>query len=446
MTNDLFEKVSVPRAYFKLALPVVFSMVVSLVYNMVDTFFIARTQNADLVAGVSLCAPVFTLMIALGDIFGLGGSSVISRLFGEKRDEDGRRASAFCFYGAIVCGIAVAGIMLFFQKPILYLLGAGEGTYEFASQYYTYMAIGAPAVILALTPGNLMRTEGLAVEAMAGTIIGSLVNIILDPVFIFGLGMGAGGAAIATVLGNLATDVILIGFVLRKSGKLSVSIRAAGISRREMLGIFAIGIPASVTNLMQSLGMALMNRYLVPYGTKKVAAMGIAMKVNMIVMLVMVGFAFGAQPLIGYNYGAGNKERLQKIIRFDLGVEVVFALVFSLLLAWPARQILSLFMKDAQIVEAGSLMLRCLLVTMPFVGIVLVFTTVFQAAGKALPAFLLSVSRQGRLWAVCIAVLSRTAGYHGVIVSQAAADVLTAVLAAVLYYRGFGRNAGKGTF
>ena len=185
MTNDLFEKVSVPRAYFKLALPVVFSMVVSLVYNMVDTFFIARTQNADLVAGVSLCAPVFTLMIALGDIFGLGGSSVISRLFGEKRDEDGRRASAFCFYGAIVCGIAVAGIMLFFQKPILYLLGAGEGTYEFASQYYTYMAIGAPAVILALTPGNLMRTEGLAVEAMAGTIIGSLVNIILDPVFIY---------------------------------------------------------------------------------------------------------------------------------------------------------------------------------------------------------------------------------------------------------------------
>lgn len=446
MTNDLFEKVSVPRAYFKLALPVVFSMVVSLVYNMVDTFFIARTQNADLVAGVSLCAPVFTLMIALGDIFGLGGSSVISRLFGEKRDEDGRRASAFCFYGAIVCGIAVAGIMLFFQKPILYLLGAGEGTYEFASQYYTYMAIGAPAVILALTPGNLMRTEGLAVEAMAGTIIGSLVNIILDPVFIFGLGMGAGGAAVATVLGNLATDVILIGFVLRKSGKLSVSIRAAGISRREMLGIFAIGIPASVTNLMQSLGMALMNRYLVPYGTKQVAAMGIAMKVNMIVMLVMVGFAFGAQPLIGYNYGAGNKERLQKIIRFDLGVEVVFALVFSLLLAWPARQILSLFMKDAQIVEAGSLMLRCLLVTMPFVGIVLVFTTVFQAAGKAWPAFLLSVSRQGLLFAVCIAVLSRTAGYHGVIVSQAGADVLTAVLAAVLYYRGFGRKAGKGTF
>lgn len=446
MTNDLFEKVSVPRAYFKLALPVVFSMVVSLVYNMVDTFFIARTQNADLVAGVSLCAPVFTLMIALGDIFGLGGSSVISRLFGEKRDEDGRRASAFCFYGAIVCGIAVAGIMLFFQKPILYLLGAGEGTYEFASQYYTYMAIGAPAVILALTPGNLMRTEGLAVEAMAGTIIGSLVNIILDPVFIFGLGMGAGGAAVATVLGNLATDVILIGFVLRKSGKLSVSIRAAGISRREMLGIFAIGIPASVTNLMQSLGMALMNRYLVPYGTKQVAAMGIAMKVNMIVMLVMVGFAFGAQPLIGYNYGAGNKERLQKIIRFDLGVEVVFALVFSLLLAWPARQILSLFMKDAQIVEAGSLMLRCLLVTMPFVGIVLVFTTVFQAAGKAWPAFLLSVSRQGLLFAVCIAVLSQTAGYHGVIVSQAGADVLTAVLAAVLYYRGFGRKAGKGTF
>ena len=231
------------------------------------------------------------------------------------------------------------------------------------------MALGAPAVILSLTPGNLMRTEGLAVEAMIGTVVGSVVNIILDPVFIFGLGMGAGGAAIATVLGNLVTDIILVCFVLKKSRKLTLSIHISGVKKQNLLAVFAIGIPASVTNLMQSLGMALMNRYLVQYGTDKVAAMGIAMKVNMIVMLIMVGFAFGAQPLIGYNYGAENRERLRKIIRFDLCVELVFSVVCAGLLALCAPQIMGIFMKDVGIIASGSLMLRCLLVSMPCAGV-----------------------------------------------------------------------------
>ena len=140
MENELFEKAPVPKAYFTMALPVVMGMVVSLIYNMVDTFFIARTQNTDLVAGVSLCAPIFTLMIALGDIFGLGGSSVISRLFGEKREEEGKRVSGFCFYAAILCGVAVTLLMLFLQMPILRLLGATEDTMEYARQYYRYLA------------------------------------------------------------------------------------------------------------------------------------------------------------------------------------------------------------------------------------------------------------------------------------------------------------------
>ena len=158
MENELFEKAPVPKAYFTMALPVVMGMVVSLIYNMVDTFFIARTQNTDLVAGVSLCAPIFTLMIALGDIFGLGGSSVISRLFGEKREEEGKRVSGFCFYAAILCGVAVTLLMLFLQMPILRLLGATEDTMEYARQYYRYMAYGAPFIIVSLTPSNLIRT------------------------------------------------------------------------------------------------------------------------------------------------------------------------------------------------------------------------------------------------------------------------------------------------
>ena len=442
-TNDLFEHAPVHKAYFKLALPVVLGMVVSLVYNMVDTYFVAQTKNTALIAGVSLCAPVFILLSALGDIFGLGGSSAVSRLFGEKREEAGRNVSGFCFYGALFGGLLVSAVLLVFQHPILRLLGVTQETYRYAEQYYRYMAVGAPAVMVSLDLGNMIRTEGMAMESMIGTVSGSVANIILDPVFIFGLGMGAGGAAIATVLGNLLTDVILIYFVWRKSKKLTVSIKKAKVGRKEVFDILLIGIPASVTNLMQSFSITLTNRYLIVYGADKVAAMGIAMKVNMIVALVMVGFAFGAQPLIGYNYGAKNWERLKRIIRFDLMVEMVFSIVILSVLAVFAPQIVGMFLADADIIGAGGLMIRCLIISAPFAGVVLVFVTVFQAMGKAGPAMVLSLGRQGVFFAVCIVVLAHAAGYYGIICAQAVADVVT-MAAAVGLYLGVARRTISG--
>ena len=431
--NDLFEKAPISKAYFKLALPVVLSMVISLVYNMVDTFFVAQTQNTNLVAGVSLCTPIFTLMIALGDIFGIGGSSVISRLFGQKQDEEGKNASGFCFYGAIVCGLIVSIIMMIARKPILTLLGTNQATLPYASQYYTYMALGATLIIVSLTPSNLMRTEGLATESMIGTITGSIVNMILDPIFILYLNMGAGGAAIATIIGYFASDLVFIYLTLKKSKKLSISLKYTHITKDELISIFTIGIPASITNLMSSFAMAITNNYLVAFGNDKVAAMGIVLKINMIVLLVMIGFAFGAQPLIGYNYGAKNTKRLKEIIKFDLLVEIIFALCTSITLALFTPSFIKIFMNDSTIIQSGTLMLRFLLLSSPCVGIILVFTTLFQSEGKALPALLLSIGRQGVVFVICIIVLSHIFGYYGIICSQTIADILTAILALVLY-------------
>lgn len=187
MENYLFEKMSVPKAYMKLALPVVLSMIVSLVYNMVDTYFIALTGVQELVAGVSLVAPMFTLMIAFGDIFGLGGSSVISRLLGEKKDNEAKKTCAFCIWISLVFGLCISAILLLFRTQILGLLGVGKDTYQYANAYYTWIAIGAVSIIFSMVPSNILRTEGLAVQSMAGSIIGSIVNIIFDPIFIFGL-------------------------------------------------------------------------------------------------------------------------------------------------------------------------------------------------------------------------------------------------------------------
>ena len=435
LENELFEQAPVHKVYFKFALPVVFSMVVSLVYNMVDTYFIAQTGNTNLVAGVSLGAPIFTLMIALGDIFGLGGSSVISRFFGQKRDEDGKRLSVFCFYAALLCGIIIAILLLLLRTPILYLLGADTETFAYASQYFTVIVLGAPFIIVSYTPANLLRTEGFATASMTGTILGAIVNMILDPLFISVLKLGAAGAAIATVIGNIGADLFFVWFLLARSKRLSIKPAKFHIQSDEIRQIFAIGIPASITNLMQSFGMTLTNRFLLPYGNDKVAAMGIVMKINLIAVLIMVGFAFGAQPLIGYNYGAKNHSRLKEILRFCYAFECGIALVLAVLLSTLAPGLVGLFMQDASIVAIGVPMLRMQLFGMVFIAIILVTTCTFQSEGKAGGAFLLSVSRQGVVFAVVIMLASSVFGYRGVLMAQAISDFLTAILAVCLFYK-----------
>lgn len=323
--------------------------------------------------------------------------------------------------------------MLLFRRPILGLLGADADTYTYASQYYTWLVLGAPFIIVALTPSNLLRTEGFAKASMVGTILGSVVNIILDPVFISVLGFGAAGAAIATVIGNICSDIFFVWFLLNRSKRLSVNPANFYIHKDELIQIFAIGIPASITNLMQSLGMTLTNRSLLPHGNDRVAAMGIIMKVNMIAVLILVGFAFGGQPLIGYNYGAKNRRRLKEILSFAYKFECGLGLLLTILLSLAARPMIRIFMKDNTIVSLGVPMLRMQLLGMVFVAIVLVTTCTFQSAGMARNAFLLSISRQGVIFAIVLMIASHTIGYQGILLSQAISDLLTAVLAIALY-------------
>ncbi len=432
MENTLFEKAPVPKAYIKLALPVVMSMIVSLIYNMVDTYFISLTGVQDLVAGVSLVSPIFTLLVAFGDIFGLGGSSLISRLFGEKKDEEAKRVSAFCVWASIAFGLLVTLIFILFQNQILGLLGAADTTWQYAHDYYLYLTLGSVFVMFGLVPSNILRTEGLASPAMIGSIMGSVINIILDPIFIFTLKMGAAGAAIATVIGNIAADIYYLYVMKKKAKRLSISIRICKIPWKHIKSIFTIGIPACMTNLMQSFMIMMTNHFLLSYGTDKVAAMGIALKANMITAFILVGFAFGGQPLIGYNYGARNKKRLGEILKFAYLLEIGLGLIFTVLVSILAPHIISIFMSDGDIVTNGALMLRCQQIGMVFMSITLVSTCICQSIGNAPGALLLSLSRQGIVYIFALIVLSHLLGYHGVLLSQALSDFLTALMAVII--------------
>ena len=369
--EDLFVKKPIHQAYFQLALPVVFGMLASMIYNLADTFFVSQTQNTALVAGVALCTPLFSFMLAVGDIFGLGGSALMSRLLGQQDTKTSRRVSSFGAYAAIATGLIVTAFLLIFEQPILHLFGATDETYRYAAQFYRIMAAGATFIIFSLVPSNMIRTEGLAKQSMIATVAGTAVTIMLDPIFIFPMHLGAAGAACATVIGYALTDIILIYFVRHRCEVNSVQWSEHRLGGALIKSILIIGIPASITNLMQSFGTALLNNYLAHYGATQVAAFGIASKIYMIVMLLIVGFAFGVQPMIGYNFGAKNFQRLRKTIDFDIFVEAGLALVLAIILMIFAPTIVSWFMDQATIVQAGSLLLRSLLSTTPFIGVIL---------------------------------------------------------------------------
>lgn len=417
------------RTYFKMTLPSVLGMVVTLIYNLADTYFIAQTNDTAMIAGVSVCAPVFTALMAFGNIYGQGGSSLISRLLGQNDRERTERVSSFCFYISIATGAVLAVLMLLFRVPMLHLLGASAEAYPHAEAYYTVLAIGAPLTVLRFIHSNLVRCEGMATESMIGSMLGTVLNIVLDPILISVLGWGATGAAVATIVGYLCSDVYFLWLLHRKSRCLSVKLSQCRVSAGELQQIMGVGVTAALSNLMQSLVVIVMNQFLLPYGNDKIAAMGIAMKVAMIAQMLLVGFAFGGVPIFGYLYGAGLRGMMKKLIRFCLCFMTALALLLTALVCLNATGWMKIFVEDAGIIATGAEMLRWQACTAAFACVVMLLTVLFQATGKIVPAFVLSLSRQGVVFLVVLVVCVKLFQYQGVLMAQAMADVLSAALA-----------------
>ena len=415
--------------YFHLSLPVVLGSIVTIVYNLADTYFIAQTGNSDLIAGVSVCAPIFMILMAFGNIFGQGGSSMLSRLLGQQRREEAGRLSAFCFWIALITGAVIGGILLLFREPFLSLLGSDVNSLPHARDYGTVLLIGAPLIVVNFIHMNLLRCEGMAGLSMAGTVIGAVVNLILDPLLI--PGMGSAGAAVATVIGYACSDIFLLVIVLKKSTVLSVRpvFRVSGAFLRSVL---AVGITAAITNIATSLCTILVNQQLKSYDNA-IAAMGIVTKVTMIVQMILVGFSFGGIPLFGYLTGAGEREKIRRLLRFCLIFLSALSLGMTLIVALAAEPLLWVITPDDALVSLGVPMLRWHVAGSVFAGIVMLMTCLCQAAGKAAPALALSLSRQGVIFAAVLLIAAGLFGYDGILASQCAADFLSALLAGGIF-------------
>lgn len=428
----LFENAPIPKAVAIMAIPTMISMLVVVIYNMADTFFIGQTGDPMQVAAVSLATPVFMVFMALGNLFGIGGSSAISRALGEKNPERAKHISSFCCYGSLGLGIIMAVLFLIGMDFILKMIGASENTAGYAREYLSYIAFGGPFIMFGTAFGNILRGEGASKESMIGNLIGTVTNIVLDPIMILVFGWGVAGAAIATVIGNMAASAFYIIYFLMKKSSLSIHIKDFRMGNQIASSVTAIGIPASLNNILMSCANIILNLALTGYGDTPVAAMGVAMKSNMLVVLLQIGLCAGIQPLIGYNYGARNKDRLIKIFQFTGICSIIMGTVLTTAMVIARQFLIQAFIDNPEVISYGIQMVIALQLSGPVIGILFLCINTIQGMGKALPSLVLTICRQGLVFIPSVFILNKLFGLDGVIYAQPVADYLSIILSIFL--------------
>lgn len=432
---EQFGKGSVWGLIAKMGVPAIISMIVVVIYNMADTFFVGQTHNDMMVAAVSLASPIFTLMITIGTLIGSGGCAVISGALGQGETERAKNISSFCAYAAIGIGLLFTIILLLFTEPILLAIGATENTLELAVGYTRWIAIGAAFIIFGHTISNVIRAEGSAKESMIGNLIGTVVNIVLDPVMILGMDMGVAGAAIATVIGNLCAFIYYLWyFKHKKATVLSISIRNFAMGEKIASSVFAIGTPGALGNLLMSFSMIFMNLLLVGYGDNAIAAMGVCMKVAMIVVMLQMGLAQGVLPILSYNYGAKNHDRLLETIKKAGIVCVGMGSVLTVICFAACHSIVAAFVTGAEVIELGVLMTKAVLLSGPVIGIYYLCISVMQALGKVIQPIVISLLRQGIVYIPMMYVLNMLFKLNGLIYTQAVSDYLAIIISIVFCF------------
>lgn len=430
--QKIFSEMPVKKAVFKMVVPSVVSSLVLVIYNMADTFFVGQTHNAFQVAAVSLTNPVFVMFMAFANLLGIGGSTAVSIFLGERKKIQAKRTASFCCYASIILGIVSGILIIIFMNPLLKVLGSSENTYQFSKDYLFYIALGAPFIFFANTFGHTVRGEGAASASMIGGMIGTVVNIIFDPVFILIFNMGTAGAAIATVLGNIFGCVYYIYYFKRKSHFLSINFKDFYFLGKAARKTVALGIPAGVNSALMSGSNIVLNNKLVSYGDAPVAAMGVAIKVYLLIVFIHMGIANGIQPLLGYCFGAKKKERFIKIFNFSGFLTILIGTVLTAVYIIFSSEIIEFFINDREVVEYGKKMLIATSVSGPILGILFLCINSMQAVERPFPATLVSICRQGFIFIPLLYVLDKIFGLNGINFTQAAADYISIILSMIL--------------
>lgn len=438
----LFEEIPVPKAVMKLAVPTMISCLVMVLYNLADTYFVGMLNDPVQNAAVTLAAPVLLAFNAVNNLFGVGGSSMMSRALGAKEYETVRKSSAFGFFCALFSGALFAFCCTVFRGPLLTILGTdAENLADTAAYMFWTVECGAVPAILNVVMGYLVRAEGSALHASIGTMSGCILNIILDPFFIlpWGLNMGAAGAGCATFIANCVACLYFFVFLYVKRGRTYVCIspRYFRPDKAIIMGVCGVGVPAAVQNLLNVTGMTVLNNFTAAYSSDAVAAMGISQKLNMIPMQIAMGLSQGIMPLVSYNYAAKNYGRMKKSLTFTARLMLVFLSLAAIGYYVSAEGLIALFMKNDVIINYGSRFLRGLCLATPFLATDFLAVGVFQACGMGRKSFIFAVMRKIVLEIPALYILNALFPLYGLAYAQFAAEFILTVTAVIVLLRMF---------
>ena len=423
------------KAVVKLGVPLIAGMFIMVLYNLVDTYFIGLMRDDYQLAAVNLAYPVMMISIAISNMIGTGASSLIARSLGAGDREKADHTVTAGFVLTVVNSVIVAVLGLSLLGPIVTGLGAQANTFDYTRQYVQVILAGSLFTMGNYTFGQLLRSEGSVMQSVAGMIAGTIVNIMLDPIFIFGLGLEIRGAAIATILGNAAGMCVSLWFYLGGKTLLSPSFKYVRPTAEILKEIFWVGVPATLETLLTSAAYIVNNNLAVGYGELTVAAMGIAQKILSLGNYVYQGFAAGTQPIMGYNYGAKNYRRMIDVLKAGVmvcsGTELCIMAVYGVF----APQLIGIFTDSAEVIATGSRVLRTIMCILPFVGAVSMSRMSFQAMGKPQFAFAITLVRQLFLYVPLLLILNRVFGFGGMIWAQPVTEFIMMTVSLTLLYR-----------
>lgn len=423
---ELLANAPIPKALMALGVPIMIGMLINALYNLVDAYFVGGLGESPMGA-ISIVFPLGQVVVGLGLMFGNGAASYLSRLLGCGDRDTANKVASTALYSSVIIGAVIINFAAVFLKPILFLLGATDTIMPYAVAYARIYVISCIFNVFNVTMNNIVSSEGAAKTTMCALLLGAVLNIGLDPVFIYTLDMGVVGAAIATAISQLVSTLVYVAYVFRKKSAFSFSMRNFNPSKQILIEILKIGVPTLTFQLLTSLSIALINRAANGYGDAVIAGMGAVTRITSMGTLVVFGFLKGFQPIAGFSYGAKNFARLREAIKTSILWSTCFCVVVGLLMIIFPEQIISQFANgNAHMLSAGQKSLMANGLSFFLFGFYTVYSSLFLALGKGAAGFILGACRQGICFVPVILFLPIVWGMNGILYAQPIADVLSA--------------------
>lgn len=433
--NSLFNEVPVKKAVLTLAVPTIISQLITVVYNMADTFFIGQLNDPLQVAAATIAMPCFLFLTAFANLFGIGGSSLISRCLGIDDREKAEHTAAFCIWTGIIVAF-LYGILIMILKPVIFpILGAKAETWNYLEKYIFWtVGIGSVPTVMNAEFAHLIRSEGYSKNAGFGVALGGILNIILDPLFIFVFKLEIAGAAIATMLSNLTAMLYFVTFLfsIRDVSVITLDPKKYCVKYNIPSEVITVGLPGFVMTFMSTVSNTALNNIVASYSNQAIAGMGIAKKIDLLAYAIAQGVTQGTLPLIGYNFSAGNTKRMKEAIKVALTYSIIVAACGTLFLYFLATPIVKVFIADAQTVKFGQQFLKIICLACPTTAINFMIITIFQAIGKKVQPLFLSMLRKGSIDIIFMLLLNKTIGISGIAWATPFADWTAFIISVIL--------------